>query len=308
MTKITTSKLSEKCEPAQEEGLFRLSLSEFVENKLAAFCLILLAIIVVVAIAAPVFSPQDPYDLMTIDIMDSKLKPGSMNMDETFTYWLGTDSQGRDMVSAIIYGLRISLGVGVVSTIIALIIGCAIGLWAAYMGGRWDNFIMRVVDLQLSFPAILVALILLAILGKGVDKITLSLVLVQWAYYARAIRSNALVERSKEYVEAAHCLALPQWRIIFGHVLPNCLPEIIVISTVKVAGAIALEATLSFLGLGLPVTKPSLGLLISNGFKYLQSGYFWISFYPGLALLILIVCINVVGDRLRDVLNPRLKR
>ncbi|WP_320174395.1 ABC transporter permease [Maridesulfovibrio sp.] len=294
--------------PEKEESLLLQSLKEYFESKTATIGLIILTLMVVVALMAPYFSPQNPYDLMTIDIMDSKLEPGAKSMDESVTYYLGTDSQGRDMLSAILYGLRISLGVGVVSTIIALVIGSVIGLWASFIGGRTDSFIMRVVDLQLSFPAILVALILLAILGKGVDKIILSLVVCQWAYYARAIRSNVLVERRKEYVEAAKCLALPQNRIMFGHVLPNCTPELIVISTVKVAGAIALEATLSFLGLGMPITQPSLGLLIANGFKYLQSGYYWISFYPGVALLILIVSINLVGDRLRDVLNPRLKK
>ena len=293
---------------SNKESLFWQAVKEYFENRVATIGLIVLAIVVAVALLAPYISPQNPYDLMSIDIMDSKLAPGAKSMDESVTYVLGTDSQGRDMLSAILYGLRISLGVGVVSTIIALIIGSVIGLWAAYKGGKTDAFIMRTVDLQLSFPAILVALILLAILGKGIDKIVLALVLVQWAYYARAIRSNVLVERSKEYVEAAKCLGLPQRRIMFGHVLPNCTPELIVISTVKVAGAIALEATLSFLGLGMPITKPSLGLLIANGFKYLQSGYYWISVYPGVALLILIVCINLVGDRLRDVLNPRLKR
>ncbi len=292
----------------QNESLLWQAIKEYFESRVATIGLILLAVIVSVALLAPYISPQNPYDLMSIDIMDSKLAPGSKSMDEAVTYVLGTDSQGRDMLSSILYGLRISLGVGVVSTIIALIIGSIIGLWAAYRGGKTDAFIMRTVDLQLSFPAILVALILLAILGKGIDKIILALVIVQWAYYARAIRSNVLVERNKEYVEAAKCLALPQRRIMFGHVLPNCTPELIVISTVKVAGAIALEATLSFLGLGMPITKPSLGLLIANGFKYLQSGYYWISVYPGVALLVLIVCINLVGDRLRDVLNPRLKR
>lgn len=292
----------------QSESLLWQAIKEFFESKVATIGLIILTLVVAVALLAPVIAPQDPYDLMTIDIMDGKLEPGAKSMDESITYVLGTDSQGRDMLSSILYGLRISLGVGVLSTVIALVIGAIIGLWAAYVGGKTDSFIMRTVDLQLSFPAILVALILLAILGKGIDKIVLALVMVQWAYYARAIRGNVLVERKKEYVEAAKCLALPQRRIMFGHVLPNCTPELIVISTVKVAGAIALEATLSFLGLGMPITKPSLGLLIANGFKFLQSGYYWISVYPGVALLILIVTINLVGDRLRDVLNPRLKR
>ena len=293
---------------AKEESLFIQSAKEFFESRTSTIGLALLAVIVSLALLAPWAAPQNPYDLMVIDIMDGKLKPGSKSMDESITYFLGTDSQGRDMLSSILYGLRISLGVGVLSTVIALVLGAVIGLWAAYVGGRTESVIMRTVDLQLSFPAILVALILLAILGKGIDKIILALVMVQWAYYARAIRGNVLVERKKEYVEAAKCLALPRRRIMFGHVLPNCTPELIVISTVKVAGAISLEATLSFLGLGMPITKPSLGLLIANGFKYLQSGYYWISVYPGVALLILIVCINLVGDRLRDVLNPRLKR
>lgn len=292
----------------KKESLFIQAIKEYCESRVAVIGLLCLTIVIAVALLAPYISPQNPYDLMSIDIMDSKLPPGSKSLDESVTFLLGTDSQGRDMFSAILYGLRISLGVGVLSTVIALIMGSIIGLWAAYQGGKTDAFIMRAVDLQLSFPAILVALILLAILGKGIDKIILALVMVQWAYYARAIRSNVLVERDKEYVEAVKCLALPQRRIMFGHVLPNCTPELIVISTVKVAGAIALEATLSFLGLGMPITKPSLGLLIANGFKYLQSGYYWISVYPGVALLIMIICINLVGDRLRDVLNPRLKR
>jgi peptide/nickel transport system permease protein len=167
---------------------------------------------------------------------------------------------------------------------------------------------MRVVDIQLSFPSILVALILVAVLGQGVGKIIIALVTVQWAYYARTVRSSALVERRKEYIEAARCLALGNARIVFRHLMPNCLPPIIVVVTVQVAHAISLEATLSFLGIGLPITEPSLGLLIANGFQYLMSGKYWISFFPGVALLVTIVSINLVGDQLRDVLNPRLRR
>lgn len=223
-------------------------------------------------------------------------------------YWLGTDGQGRDMFSAIIYGLRISISVGVFSGALALMIGLVVGLTAAYAGGRIDALIMRIVDLQLSFPAILVALLLLAILGRGPDKVILALVIAQWAYYARTARSAGLVERSKEYIEAARCLALSRWRIILRHMLPNCIPPMIVVGTVQVANAIALEATLSFLGLGMPQTEPSLGLLISNGFDYLLSGRYWISVFPGIALLVTIVAINLVGDRLREVLNPRMRR
>ena len=224
------------------------------------------------------------------------------------TYWLGTDDQGRDMLSAIFYGLRISLGVALVSVLIALSFGTLVGLYAAYHGGRADAIIMRVVDLQLSFPTILVALILLAILGKGIFNVVLALVIVQWALYARTARGVALAERRKEYVESAACLGLRPARIIVHHILPNCTPSLIVIATLEVAHAISLEATLSFLGLGLPVTQPSLGLLISNGFDYLLSGYPWISVFPGVALLITVVAINLVGDELRDILNPRLQR
>ena len=224
------------------------------------------------------------------------------------TYWLGTDDQGRDMLSAIFYGLRISLGVALVSVLVALSVGTLVGLYAAYHGGRADALIMRVVDLQLSFPTILVALILLAVLGKGIFNVVLALVIVQWALYARTARGVALAERQKEYVESAACLGLGPARIIVFHILPNCMPSLIVIATLEVAHAISLEATLSFLGLGLPVTQPSLGLLISNGFDYLLSGYPWISVSPGVALLITVVAINLVGDELRDVLNPRLQR
>jgi peptide/nickel transport system permease protein len=212
------------------------------------------------------------------------------------------------MLSAIFYGLRISLGVGVLSTVLALGLGLAVGLVAGYFGGRTDAVIMRLVDLQLSFPAILIALILLAVLGQGVDKIVVALVTVQWAYYARTVRGAVLVERHKEYVEAAIGLQLGTARILFRHLLPNVMPPLIVVATVQVAHAIALEATLSFLGLGMPITSPSLGLLISNGFTYLLSGKYWISFFPGIALLVTIVGINLVGDQLRDVLNPRLQK
>ena len=206
------------------------------------------------------------------------------------------------------YGLRTSLMVGIMSGFVAMCLGMCVGLFAAYFGGRVDTVIMRIVDLQLSFPSVLVALILLAILGQGVDKIIIALVIVQWAYFARTVRGTALVERSKDYLDAAQCLALGHLRIVFRHLLPNCLPPMIVVGTVQVAHSIALEATLSFLGLGLPPTEPSLGLLIANGFKYMLSGDYWISIFPGIALLITIGSINLMGDQLRDVLNPRLQR
>ncbi|MEO7728787.1 MAG: ABC transporter permease [Burkholderiales bacterium] len=281
--------------------------ADFAESRLALIGLATLIVILIVAIGAPLVSPQNPYDLATLDIMDSKLPPGSKALDG-MTFWLGSDDQGRDMLSAIFYGLRISLGVGTLATVCALAIGLVVGLIAAWFGGWVEAVIMRLVDLQLSFPSILIALVLLASLGQGVDKIVIALITVQWAYYARTVRGAALVERNKEYIEAATCLALPTSRILFKHLLPNVLPPLIVIATVQVAHAIALEATLSFLGLGMPITSPSLGLLIANGFTHLMSGKYWISLYPGIALLITIVSINLVGDQLRDVLNPRLQK
>ena len=289
------------------ETPFRRLASEFFANRVATGAFSALAAIVVLALFAPWLSPQNPYDLATVTVMDARLAPGERG-SAGFVMWLGADGAGRDMWSAILYGLRISLGVGVASGIIALAIGTAVGLLAAYRGGWIDALIMRVVDLQLSFPAILVALILVAILGRGADKVMIALILVQWAYYARTVRGSALVERRKEYVEAARCLALPSSRIVFRHLLPNCLAPMIVVGTLQTAHAISLEATLSFLGVGLPLTEPSLGLLIANGFEYMLSGKYWISFYPGLALLLTIMSINLVGDRLRDVLNPRLER
>ena len=281
-------------------------LVEFVDSPVAVLGLILLVLVVSAALLAPWIAPQDPYDLSKLDIMSGMLPPGSADLDGNI-FWLGSDEQGRDILSAILYGLRTSLLVGFSSTAMALAIGLVVGMIAAYAGGSIDAAIMRLVDIQLSFPAILIALILLAVLGKGVDKVIVALTAVQWAYYARTVRSAALVERRKEYVEAAQCLALPKSRVVLRHLLPNCLPPLIVVATVQVAHAITLEATLSFLGVGVPVTQPSLGMLIASGFGFMLSGEFWLSVFPGLALLITIVSINLVGDQMRDVLNPRLQ-
>ena len=291
--------------PLRRESPWRRNLTEFLSSKTAVFGLVIATLLILAAVLAPWISPQNPYDLLQIDVLDSRMTPGSMNGLGTFHYWLGTDGQGRDLLSGILYGLRISLIVGVGSALIAGVIGTLLGLLAAYAGGKVDALIMRLVDLILSFPSILVAMMILAYLGKGVGNVVLTLVILEWAYYARTARGQALVERRREYVEAARCLDIPNWRIMLKHILPNCLPPLIVIGTLQIARAITLEATLSFLGLGVPVTEPSLGLLISNGFQYMLSGEYWISFYPGIALLVTIVAINLVGDRLRDVLNPR---
>ena len=304
---IETSRLAAEPAGAMPQRPWRRFAAQFAESRLAMFGLGVLVLIVAVAMLAPWIAPQDPYDLSKLDLMDSRQPPGTKSF-AGLTYWLGTDGQGRDMLSAILYGLRVSLMVGVISGVIALAIGSTLGVLAAYVGGRFEQLVMRIVDIQLGFPAILVALILLAVLGKGVDKIVIALVTVQWAYYARTARSAALVERGKEYIEAARSLGLSSARIVLRHLLPNALPPLIVVATVQVAHAIALEATLSFLGLGLPPTEPSLGLLIANGYEVLMSGKYWISVYPGLALLATILAINLVGDQLRDVLNPRLAR
>jgi len=266
--------------------------------------LIALVSLIAFVMIAPFFAPQNPYDLMALDIMDGRLPPGSESMGG-MTYWLGTDSQGRDMLSAILYGLRISLIVGLVAVTLATAIGSLAGLFAAYKGGWIDSLVMRLVDFILGFPTILVALVLLAVLGRGVDKVILALVVVQWAHYARIMRGRALQERRKEYIEAAQNLAFPTWRIMLFHLLPNCISPVMVFATIQIATAIVLEATLSFLGVGVPITEPSLGLLIASGFEYLLSGDYWISMFPGVALLLLILSINIVGDRLRQSLDPR---
>jgi peptide/nickel transport system permease protein len=285
-------------------------LSLFIANFLAVpSAVIALSVFVAIALAAlfaPLIAPQNPYDLMTVDIMDNLLPPGEQGYSG-MTHWLGTDGQGRDMLSAMLYGLRISLLVGLASGLIALVVGTMVGLIAAFRGGWVDAVLMRIVDLQLSFPTILVALILLVILGRGVDKIIFALVVVQWAYFARTVRGVALVESARDYIEAARGLRLGSLRIVLLHVLPNCLPTMLVVATMQMAMAISLEATLSFLGLGLPPIRPSLGLLIANGFDYLQSGRWWISVLPGVVLLVLIVSVNILGDRLRDILNPHLR-
>ncbi len=267
-----------------------------------------LVVLVIVALFASEISPQNPYDLTQLDILDGRLPPGSSNFDGSITYHLGTDEQGRDILSGIFYGLRVSLIVAIVATVVAMAIGVVVGIYAAWAGGRIESFLMRLVDLQLSFPSILVALMLMAIFGRGIDKVILSLIVVQWAYYARTVRGTALSETQKEYIDAARGLGLSSWRIVFRHLLPNCIPPLVVISTVQIANTIVLESSLSFLGVGVPITQPSLGLLISNGYDYMLSGQYWMSMYPGVALLAIVASINLVGDRLRDILNPRLRR
>jgi len=276
-------------------------------SRVAVFGALLLSVIVVLALLAPWITPQNPYDLATLDLLDSRLPPGAHASSGHLVYWLGTDGQGRDLLSAILYGLRVSVGIGLISTLIALALGTSIGLVAGYRGGWVDALVMRLVDIQLAFPSILLALILLAFLRPGLSNIVIALITVQWAYYARTARGAAMVESRREYILAAVGLGLAPWRVVLRHLLPNCLPPLIVVAALQVASAITLEATLSFLGLGVPVTEPSLGLLIANGSQYLLAGTYWISFFPGVALLATIVAINLVGDQLRDILNPHMQ-
>lgn len=281
--------------------------ADFRENRIALVALGVVFAILILAIFAPLIAPQNPYDLSGLSLMDARRPPGFVGTGG-YTHLLGTDPQGRDLLSAIFFGLRVSLQIGLVAGGIALAVGTVLGILAAYVGGRLDILIMRIVDLQLSFPPILLALVIVALLDQGKIQLIGALIAAQYAYFARTAYGAATAERRKDYIEAALATPLSGPRVILRHLLPNCLPPLIVVATVQIANAISLEATLSFLGLGLPVTEPSLGMLISNGFPYMMSGRYWISIYPGVALIVLIVAINLVGDQIRDQVNPRLRR
>ena len=288
-------------------GVLREAWAEYRRSPVAVLALVLVVVIVGLAVLAPWIAPQDPYDQAGLDLGDARLPPGSVGSGE-YVHWLGTDNAGRDLVSAILYGLRLSLSIAVSAGVEALVVGTAVGLSAAFYGGWFGALLMRVVDLQLSMPAILLALVLVAVLGQGVPQLMAALVAAQYAYFARTAFGAASAERRKDYVEAALSTPLSGLRVLWRHLLPNTLPPLIVVVTVQVATAISLEATLSFLGLGLPVTRPSLGLLIANGFQFMLSGRYWISVYPGIALMVTVLAINLVGDQLRQVVNPRRRR
>lgn len=281
--------------------------SEFKRHPVPVIAALVVLTIILLAVFAPLIAPQDPYDLSSLVLRDGRRAPGYVGQGG-YTHILGTDGQGRDLFSAILYGLRISLEMGLLAGAIAFTIGALVGSTAAYVGGRLEAFVMRVIDLQLSFPAILLAFVVAALLGQGKSQLIIALVFSQYAYFVRTAHGAAAAERNKDYVEAALSVPMSGWFIVTRHILPNALPPLIVVATVQVASAISLEATLSFLGVGLPPTEPSLGMLISNGFQYLLSGRYWISIYPGIALIILIMAINLVGDQIRDQLNPRLNK
>lgn len=281
--------------------------ADFRQNPVAVAALIVIVSVVLMAIFAPLVAPQDPYNQKALELFDARLPPGEVGSGG-YVHWLGTDAAGRDVFSAILYGLRTSLLIGMMAGTFALVLGATVGLIAAYHGGRIEAVMMRIIDLQLSLPAILLALVLVALLGQGLPQLVAALVAAQYAYFARTTHGAASAERRKDYIEAALSTPLPARRVLFRHLLPNALPPLIVVATVQVANSIALEATLSFLGLGLPLTQPSLGSLISNGFQFLLSGRYWISIYPGIALMLTVVAINLVGDQVRHVLNPRRSR
>lgn len=287
----------------------------FKRDKVAMFSFAVFLSFVLAAVFAPLIAPSNPYDLASIDIMDSELPPTWMEWgDERFL--LGTDNQGRDILSTILYGLRISLMIGLGAVALQLLLGIVIGLSAGYFGGRIDSFLMRIADVQLSFSTMMVAIIVSAIFKASFgsdfysDYAILMLVVIigvaEWPQYARTVRASVLAEKKKEYVEAAQVMGFKAPRIMFRHILPNCLSPILVICTVQVANAIMSEAALSFLGLGMPVDKPSLGSLISIGFTYIFSGAWWITAFPGIVLVTLVLVINLLGDWLRDVFNPKI--
>ena len=253
--------------------------------------------------ACPVLAPQNPYDLAALDILDARLPPGSPAAGGG-SYGLGSDEQGRDLLSAMLYGLRLSLLVAGAGTGLACLAGSLLGLVAGYRRGAWDRLVLALADLQLSFPALLIALALLALSGPGLIKVVLALAASQWAYFARSARAAALVEAEKDYMAAARLQGLSEGRLLLRHLLPNCLPPLLVILPLQLAAAISLEATLAFLGLGAPATEPSLGRLIANGFAYLLSGEYWVSLFPGLLLTLAITAITLAADRLAATLGP----
>ncbi len=290
-------------------------LYSFKRDKVAMVSFAILAILLFAALFAPLLAPYNPYDPTVIDIMDAELPPSWMEEGES-RFFLGTDIQGRDLVSTMLYGLRISVLIGIGAVILQAVIGIGVGLTAGYLGGKIDAVLMRIADVQLSFSTLMVAIIVSAIvqLSFGVGRyeqlaVPILIVIIgiaEWPQYARTVRASVLGEKNKEYVEAARVIGLDSKRIMFSHILPNTLSPVLVISTVQVANAVMSEAALSFLGLGMPVSKPSIGSLIDAGFEYIFSGAWWITLFPAVLLIIFILVINLLGDWLRDVLNPKL--
>lgn len=290
-------------------------LHSFKRDPIAIVSFCVLVFLVIVALSAPVVAPYNTYDTSTIDIMDAEIPPSWMDGGED-RFLFGTDIQGRCLLSTMIYGLRVSFLIGCGAVALQAFIGILVGLFSGYFGGKIDGFLMRITDIQFSIPYLIVAIFASAIfkLAFGVGRyeelaIPLLIIIIavsHWPIYARTVRASVLGEKGKEYVEAARVIGLSRWAIMFRHILPNTMTSVLVISTIQVAEAIMSEAALSFLGLGMPITKPSLGSLIRAGFEYIFSGSWWITFFPGLLLVVFILVILLLGDWLRDVLNPKL--
>ncbi|MEH6824136.1 MAG: ABC transporter permease [Motiliproteus sp.] len=288
----------------------------FSRDRVAMVSFSIFVLYLLLALFAPLLAPFDPYDPAMMDIMDSEIPPLWQEGDVDERFWLGTDAQGRDMLSTILYGTRTSLMIGLCAVALQMLLGIMIGLSAGYFGGKIDSFLMRVADIQLSFSTLMVAIVVLAIFQASfgaelyADLAVIMLILVigiaEWPQYARTVRASVLAEKHKEYVDAARVMGFKSSRIMWRHILPNTLSPILVISTVQVANAIISEASLSFLGLGMPVSQPSLGSLISSGFEYIFSGSWWITVIPAVVLVVLVLVMNLLGDWLRDVLNPKL--
>lgn len=287
----------------------------FRHDKVAIVSFAVLVALLTASFSAPLIAPYDPYDPLQIDIMDAELPPSWLGQGDP-RFLFGTDAQGRDLLSTILYGTRISLTIGICAVLLQAFLGVSIGLVAGYFGGRLDNLLMRLADIQLSFSTLMVAIIFLAVFQAAFGTslyerlAILMLILVigiaEWPQYARTVRASVLAEKKKEYVDAVRAIGLGPLRIMFRHILPNTHSPILVISTVQIANAIVSEAALSFLGLGMPVTKPSLGSLINSGFEFIFSGSWWITMIPGIVLVVLVLVMNLLGDWLRDLLNPRL--
>ena len=273
-------------------------------------------VIIAAAFLAPVIAPHDPFDVSTLSLWDSELPPVWAE-DGDPRFLLGTDNQGRDVLSAILYGSRISLAVGFVSVALAMVIGIVVGLISGYFGGAIDAFFMRIADVMLSFPTILVALLVSGIVRGALPRemhenaalivLVFAITITTWVQYARTVRSSTMVERSREYVYAAQLVGRRPFAILFSHILPNVMGPVLVIATINLAMAILIEATLSFLGVGMPPTNPSLGTLIRVGNEYLFSGIWWVVIFPSLTLVTLVLAVNLLGDWLRDALNPKLR-
>ena len=269
------------------------------------------------AFGAPLLAPHEPFNLATLSLNDALLPPAWVE-DGRIDYPLGTDDQGRDVLSTLLYGSRISLLVALASVLLAMVLGVSLGLLSGYLGGRLDAFIMRVADVQLSFPAILIALLIDGVARTllpqdshndwmAIGVLVGSIALANWVQYARTVRGSTLIERNKEYVQAARVIGVRPIEIMLRHVLPNSLGPVLVIATINIAQAIITEATLSFLGVGVPPTSPSLGTMINTGNNFLYSGEWWLVIFPGAALVLLCMSVNLLGDWLRDALNPRLQ-